>query len=222
MQEEIDTIEAVSRAVDRIERRGKTANFTLVNGIVLKLKPVAPYLLVAVEREFPDPEPPVTWIDEKERNEPNPNHPDHVKALEQNTWKKDLALNNLVLGVGTEFVSAPRGYYGPEEDEWLKVLEVAASITEKPLLFKKDDPTARYIAWLRFYALQSQVDITVVTTLTYQLTGIAEGEVDEILEAFQGGKGRGTDSNDSPPPRSENGNKPNRAARRSSPRNRGT
>lgn len=222
MQEDLSTIAAVSNAIQRLVRKGRDAEYTFANGIVLKIKPVPPYLLMALDNEFPDPEPPKIFMEEKGREEPNPSDPGYLLALAENENRKALAVNNLVLAIGTEFVSVPEGMYGPEEDGWLKNLEIVAKITGKTLDFDLEDPISRYVAWCRFYALESSTDITIATGLTYNLTGIREGEVASILAGFQSGDERGADSNGNVPGVGENGNQPNRPARRASARNRRT
>ena len=56
MNEEFERAELVARAVDRITKHGRFADFTLSNGIILTIKPVPPYLAQAVLNEFKEPE----------------------------------------------------------------------------------------------------------------------------------------------------------------------
>jgi hypothetical protein len=221
VQEEIATIEAVSRAIQTLVRKGRDAEYTFANGIVLKIKAVPPYLLMALEREFPDPEVPVVYLEDKGREEPNPSDPGYLQECADNEVRKSIAVNNLVLAVGTEFVSVPEGMYRPDEDGWLKNLDIVAKITGKSLAINVDDEVQRYVSWLRFYALDNATDITIATGLTYNLSGIQEGEVAGILAAFQGGEGRSADSDGDASGINTNGNQPNRSARRSRARNRG-
>lgn len=216
MLEEIDAIEAASRAIKRITRNGRFAEFELENGIVLHLKTVPPLLLTAVQAEFKYPEPPNVMIEEKGRNEPNPNDPGYIKECEEVDLARNLAINDVVLAVGTAFKSAPEGYFGPDEQDWESPVMFASGVAGKTLDIepKEGDRTKRYLQWLRFYALETNIDVALATSLPYQLAGIREGEVEEVIESFQRNAQWGSDNGGEAPTSGSNRNQPNRAARR--------
>lgn len=220
MQLEIDSMEAASRAVDRIYRKGRFAEFTLDNGIVLSIKSVPPLLLDSVLSEFPDPEPPKIWMEDLGREEPNPGHPDYAKALKEAGDARDLAVNNVVLAVGTSVKSVPEGYFRPEEDGWVAGVQYAAKVAGKELQVEPadGDSAARYLQWLRWYACETGMDVALVQSLPYHLAGIREGEVDEVIESFRSNSEGGSDTSGEAETGSSNGNRDNRAARRSSSR----
>lgn len=218
MQQEIDSIEAASRAVDRINRKGRFAEFTLDNGIVLSIKSVPPLLLDSVISEFPDPEPPTIWMEELGREEPNPSHPDYAKALREVGEARDLAVNNVVLAVGTSVKSVPEGYFRPEEDGWVAGVEFAAKIAGKELHVEpaEGDSASRYLQWLRWYACETGMDVALVQSLPYHLAGIREGEVEEVIESFRRDPEGRSDTSGETETGSSNGHRDNRAARRAS------
>lgn len=224
MQTEIDSMEAVARAVDRITKKGRFAELKLVNGIVLQCKPVPPLLLNAVMAEFPDPEPPTVYLEEQGRNEPNPNDPAYRQALLDAGEARDLAVNNVVLATGTSIISIPEGYYKPEDEEWVAGIEFAARMAGKEIKVEpaEGDPTTRYLQWLRWYACESGMDIALIQSLPYHLAGIREGEIDEVLDSFRGVPERGADPTPEVEAGGEDGDRDNRAARRSRSRTRGT
>lgn len=215
MNKEIESIDAVSRAVERVKRVGRGAEFELSNGIILKIKSVPPFLVQAVQQEFKTPRPPKVYIEEKGREEENPNDPEYLRTLQELEEKQDLAVNDLFLGAGTTVLSVPEGYYLPEQDEWIDVVEFAQNITGKEIHIERNDKIKRYLHWLRFYALETGGDIALATSLPMQLAGIREGEVEEVMESFRGFPGRGTDTESSAPTGNSNGHTANRAARRS-------
>lgn len=220
MQQEIDSMEAVSRAVDRITRKGRFAEYELENGIVLSIKPVPPLLLNAVMAEFPDPPEPTVWVEELGRNEPNPGDPQYKKDLQAAGDARDLAVNNIVLAVGTSCKEVPEGLFRPEEDGWVPTVEYATKVAGKQLTVasQEEDPITRYLQWIRWYACETGMDIAMVQSLPYQLAGIREGEIDEVAESFQRYPQRGTDTvSEIEATGGENGHRDNRAARRARP-----
>lgn len=219
MQKELNAADTVQRAVDRIVRRGRFADFTLSNGIVLKVKPVAPYLMTAVVKEFEYPDPPKVYMEEKGRDEENPNDPEYTKTVAEIDAARDLAVNDLLMGVGTEVSSVPEGYFPPESDNWIDQVEFAFRITGKELNIERSDTIRRYLCWLRFYALETQIDLALASGLPLQVAGIQEGEVEEVIESFRGVSERGADQQGLSTDGSENGDPENRAARRRRTRN---
>lgn len=215
LEQETEAINAVSRAVDRVKRVGRGAEFQLSNGIILRIKSVPPFLYQAVQNEFKAPPPPKVFIEEKGREEENPNDPEYIRLLIELDEQQSLAINDLFLAAGTEIISVPEGYYLPEEDGWIASVEFAQNITGKELRIDRENPIKRYLHWLRFYALETGADIALATRLPMELGGIREGEVEEVMESFRGLPQRGTDTSSEATTGNSNGHTANRAARRS-------
>lgn len=194
MQEELNAIDSVSRALDRITRIGRFAEFTLSNGIVLKMKPVPPVLLQAVTNEFQPPPIPKVHIEEDDRWEENPSDPSYIEELGKIAEAQNKALADLVMAVGSEVVSVPEGYERPEDDGWIEHVKFAAELTGTKLEIDTENTTKRYLYWLRFYALETGGDVALAQNLPYQLSGIREGEVEEVIESFRGLPPRGADN----------------------------
>lgn len=221
MREELESIELVARAVDRITHKGRFAEFKLSNGIVLNLRPVAPLLLQAISNEFKTPPPPMWNNPEKDREEPNPNDPRYLKEIEELTLKQYDAINNCLLGVGTSVKEIPEGYFPPESDNWIASVEFTSSIAGKKVHIDTEG-IQRYLCWLRFYALETSMDVIVATSLVTQLGGIKEDEIEEIAESFRGLPERGADTDSPVETSNSNGDTANRATRRAGARDRGT
>lgn len=220
MEAEFKAIETVSRAVNRVTRNGRFADFELSNGIVLTCKPIPPLLLQAVVAEFKLPPAPKVFIEEKGREEDNPNDPDYIAQVNQLAEEQDLAINDLLLGIGTSIKYIPDGYFRPEDEDWITQVEFSAGLSGKNLRIEREDKIKRYLHWLRFYALETGADIALAQGMPVQLAGIREGEVEEVIDSFRGIPERGTDTNGSTEPGSENGDTANRATRRARPRDR--
>lgn len=215
LEQETEAINAVSRAVDRVKRIGRGATFELSNGIVLKIKSVPPFLYQAVQNEFKAPPPPKVFIEEKGRDEENPNDPEYIRLLIELDEHQALAINDLFLAAGTEVLSVPEGYFKSEDDGWIASVEFAQNITGKELHIDRDNPIKRYLHWLRFYALETGGDIALATRLPMELGGIREGEVEEVMESFRSLPQRGTDTSGETTSGNSNGHTTNRASRRS-------
>jgi hypothetical protein len=222
LSEEVEAIDVVARAVDRITRRGRLVDFELSNGIVLTIKSIPPLLLQAVNNEFQLPDAPKIYMEEKGREEENPHDPNYLKECQRITEQQDLAISDLILAIGTNVRSVPDGYFPPESDDWIETVEFANRISGKPLTIDRDDVTKRYLFWLRFYALETGGDVALAQGLPMQLAGIREGEVEDVIDSFRGIPEWRADPEGSATSGSQNGDTANRAARRSRSRNRGT
>lgn len=214
MNDHIESVKMVSRVVDRINHHGSTASFQLSNGIVLTIKTVPPFLIQAVQNEFHMPDPPKVMIEEKGREEENPNDPTYLREIERLSLAQKLATDDLYLAVGTAIKSIPSGYFKPEEDDWIDQVQFAAQISGVNIQVERENKTQRYLHWLKLYACETTSDAVWAASLPSQLGGIREGEVDEVLESFRGVQERGSDTEREAPTGSSNGNTANRASRR--------
>jgi len=181
-------IEAAAKIVEEV-RKPPSNEVTLSNGIVLKLKPVPPFLVRQAVLSHKRPEPPVMFIKDKEREEVNPNDPAYLRAVEEyEALTSDTALN-ITLAAGTEVKSIPEGLFSPEDDGWTEILEYAGISTT--FWERKLD---RYLAWLRYYALGAATDITLVTSALAKGIGLTESEVQAAAESFRNRKARRADN----------------------------
>jgi len=188
----------------------------LSNGIILGIKNIPPLLINSVGNSIPEPDMPVTYIEEKDREEPNPNHPAYIRAMEKRDQELNLATINIILYAGTTLKHIPPGVFGPDDDDWIMLAEMAG------IKFDPGNKVQRYLAWLRSYALATLKDLEQAQTLPLMLAGVTEPEVEKLSDSFRSGEERGTDSPVSDALGSKNGDnvqKPNRRARRT---NRGT
>ena len=90
---------------------------TLSTGIRVKLHPVSSALIEDLKAVIPYPEVPVVHIEDKDRDEENPNDPIYLQKVEEtNRLRGDAALAGL-LEFGVELIDGL-----PEDDGWLKKL----------------------------------------------------------------------------------------------------
>lgn len=161
---------------------------TLSNGIVLRMKPMPPLLLNAIANGIPEPDVPMLFVEEDNRHEANPNDPNYQKALNDRLTNISLRIIDATLSVGTELISVPDDLVKPEDDSWLNRAKLAGHA------FDKESQEERYLAWLRFYAVETQADLNKINTIPLQLAGLQEAEVEEVINTFRGGEIRGDDN----------------------------
>jgi hypothetical protein len=185
--------EIQSAAIKAASKAGKSKDsvipkrITLSNGIVLKVKPMPPMLLNSVANSIPEPEVPKVFLEDKGREEPNPNHPDYLRAVAERNSTISLATINLILFACTEIIEVPDDVWKLESDDWVPLAKMAK------VNFDPKDKTERYLAWLRCYALQTIDDLNQAQMIPLKLSGITEEEVEEAMETFRGGEVGDTD-----------------------------
>jgi hypothetical protein len=86
------------------------AQFTFSTGVVATLRPVSPFIRQAVERAFPPPQPPMVDVDygDTTQQEPNPNDPDYLKALEEHETEVSIRLRDMMLLHGIDVEIEPK------------------------------------------------------------------------------------------------------------------
>jgi hypothetical protein len=170
------------------------------NGVVLKLKKVSRFVIVDMGRKIPVPKIPVVYIEDKGRNEENPNDPDYIEALNEANYKRAMATVTASLTLGTEIVSLPEGMPGPDDDEWFSVLE--ALDIDVP----KDNKRLRYSAWLKYIALDDN-SFNDLIQLVFKFSGLTtEQEVAAAQNGFRGETTWAADIPVSDPAESPSGN----------------
>lgn len=220
MQEDLQVIDKVSKVLATATRTERGAEVVLSNGITLEVKAVPPMLVDALNAEYAPPDAPMWLNPDKGREEPNPNDPDWVRAVEKLENQRQDAVNNLVLAAGTKLkLPLPEGRVGPENDEWLEIVKLTAELTGKDIEVPTEPGIKRYLAWLRYYAIETGTDFGLVMNLVLELAGISEQEVTEALNKFRGDPVGSADSGLPTIGPGNNGHPNNRAGRRARQRN---
>lgn len=221
LRDESEALDVVSRAI--VKRTGTNrAELTLSNGIVFEFIPVSPVLTNSVRAELELRIPPVprVWLEEKGREEENPNDPDYLAALRRQEQLNEMALSDALSYAGCKVKFVPEGYFKPEEDGWLTDPRIEVAV-HSGLEFDPADPIKRKVVWMRLYAIETYIDARLWDEVQVELMGMREEEVQEALAGFRPVSERGA-SDDIPPENiSEDGNTDNRAARRARLRVRG-
>ena len=194
MVDEAKTAEAAADAARDEQDGGVPDRLTLSTGAVLKLKPVPQAVIRRVAAKIERPAVPVVHIEDKDRDEPNPDDPDYKEAVVQWVTDQALAAFKAVLLLGTEIEIVPEGMDRPEDIGWTAVLLHLGIVTEEEL----GDPYQRYLAWVELYAARTETDIFGIARLPVLLAGISESEVMDAILSFRGATGRGADNGSAP------------------------
>lgn len=188
-QEDVSQIAmlAAAEALVAAAAAGDLKQIRLSNGVVLRLKPIPPFVLERALAAIPEPKPPLWTNPEKGREEENPLDPDYLEARDRHAAARIMAISNVAMAVGTEIDSLPEGFPPPESAEWAEDLSaVGIEVPERPA-------KARYVAWLRYKALERPEDISTITGLPLLLGGISEEEVGQAMAGFRRDEAGGVD-----------------------------
>jgi hypothetical protein len=156
-------------------------------GLKFKLRRMSRMALVEAGRKVMDPKVPVVWIEDKQRNEPNPNDPDYKEELNRAAWTRSIAIVNTCLVLGTSLLSKPEHIESLESDEWIEQLKFIG-------LDVPEGKYARYAAWVRYHALNDD-ELTDLILQVQRFNGVVtEPDVQAAAEEFKSIETRNTDN----------------------------
>jgi len=161
---------------------------TLSSGVELRIKQVNPMILDHMLRHnMPSaPKVPKSFIEAKGREEDNPDHPDYRQAVDEYNALRGEMVNSVMMGLGTEVATLPKGFDGPNGQAWAE--ELGAVGMEIP-----EEKFKRYRFWVEFWACKTTADhVNILQAVT---NGIATPEVAvaEAAESFRNREGRRAD-----------------------------
>ena len=157
-------------------------------GLKLKILKVNKLLLRDIVMRIPMPVPPKFYNEDKEEEEDNPLDPTYLREQQEAIEKRSNAIMNFWFGYGTKPLEIPEDMIAHTEDDWIDDLE-SMGFSGVP---RKG--TARYAAWVRYYALTSD-EMVPLTHAIHRFNGITpEVDVAEARDSFQGDEESDTDS----------------------------
>ncbi len=174
---------------------------TVENGVVFRLK--QPSLLAVNHRgdelDRERPAPPIAYIEDKGREEPNDADPAY--QLERMAWEtKRLSSTYDILWItGTELESCPTELPGPESEGFAGLMR-AMGMTLGPSI------PERYIQWIRYSAVTATEWRNIMHELM-DLIGVREETVAEMARLFQGDEAGQAPEPDHVEERSTNGHR---------------
>lgn len=167
-----------ARAIDQAQKP-QDDTITLSTGVVLKGKPANPVILIQVMAAYPRPNPPLYFNDTMGREMENPDDPGYIEQLQ--SWKMDYSdrMTTAMIKLGTELVSAPKKLGTPQDNKWL------ADYADLGLPMRPDSESWRYLAWVKFRAVQNEKDLQAIMEVVGRLSGVRETTI-KSAENFSG------------------------------------
>lgn len=154
-------------------------------GLILKLHKVSRHAIVESHRRIVEPKVPVVWIEEKSREEPNPNHPDYIAAMREWALSTSIATVDTYIAVGTTLVEKPDYIDPPESDDWIDRLEAGGIVVDRSKKY------FRYLSWVKLYAVADDDDLSDLIRAAQRYNGLTlEDDVEEAMEGFKSDQGR--------------------------------
>lgn len=177
---DLDLITAAAQVVEMIESSGEaqSSQVTVSNGIILGIKPVPPFVTRAALSKVNKPLIPIVRIEEKDREEANPNDPNYLSALEDYQAARLAIFADVLMLKGTEVKFVPEGRSHPDDNDWVE--ELAFVGIEVP-----ESKPARYLSWIKFHVLETERDIAYLTAMLVRSSGVTESEVQRAIETFR-------------------------------------
>lgn len=167
----------MAKGIDGVGGDGDEKTITLSTGVVLLAKPANPNMLIRAMASHQRPSPPMVFIKEMGRQMENPDDPDYISRVQAWQMEYSNAMLNVLIGLGTEIHSIPKGMEGPhpkKKDElpnWIKDY-VAMGFPIVP-----DSPAWRYITWVMFVAGPTEADTQLIGRKVRALSGVKEADV---------------------------------------------
>jgi hypothetical protein len=167
-------------AVAASKKIGADEIVTLSTGVRVKVMPVTATLIDEVQSKIADPEPPMIYLEEKDRSEPNYSDPRYLRAIERAQVDRVIAAVDALVLFGVELVDGL-----PEDTGWikkLKFMEKLGTLDLSSLDLGQD--IDQEFAYKRYIAV-SATDIATIS----QASGLSEGDVAQAEAIFRGKEG---------------------------------
>lgn len=155
---------------------GDKETVVLSTGVKVKFTPVGASLIDAINSKFVQPEPPMMMIEDKGREEPNPMHPDYIKALNDHERAKGNAVIDALMVFGVELVDGM-----PEDESWVDKLKfLSKQMNQDVTGLDLTDKFERELAYKRLVVF-SALDMDTL----FRNTGVTQEAIDAAKENFR-------------------------------------
>jgi len=181
----IDINDPVSVAVevekDRIRSNGYDPNiFIASTGVKFRIKAVNRQQLGGVTQRYmkSKPAPPVVYLENKGREEENPDDPDYIEAMQMWTFGMAMAVNSISILRGTEVVesSIPSDMIHWKSEDWKFEVEIMGGDPQSE--------RACYLEWVKAVACNDD-DLNKLFSKIGRKSGITQEDVDSAVSQFR-------------------------------------
>lgn len=176
-----DNTAAINDAMDHLgDVPSDPSQFVASNGVRLKLKRVPQLIIADATHRVPPPKVPVTFSEDKQRNEENPNDPAYIQARQDYLYDMSVLAINTYFILGTQVVFVPEDVSTVASQEWSDNLEAIGVGIDVPAAGPR-----RYLAWLKYYALNDH-DMTALAEASLRYSGgTMEADVRAAQDTFR-------------------------------------
>lgn len=168
---------AVVGAAKRRENK-ESDEHTLSTGVLVRFVPVSMTLLSETQSAIPDPDVPMWENVDKGTVEPNPDHPDYLKALRKAEGDRNRAALDTMIMFGVELVN------GVPDSDWLSKLKLARRVglttVDVDSFDLESDIELEYL-YKRYVAVTTKDMVDVMR----HCSGVSEEDVEEAVSSFQ-------------------------------------
>jgi len=175
MTKENDSVNpALEMAKEHKSDTGKV--YVLKNGARVSILPVSATLLDEVTARVIDPEPPMFFNENKQREEPNPSDPTYLRELAVNERKRLVASLDVMTMFGLELLDGM-----PDDDSWMRKLKMMEKMGHIDLskYDTKDDLDLEFM-YKRYIILSADIINKIGSA-----SGLTEEEVAKAEAVFQ-------------------------------------
>jgi hypothetical protein len=151
----------------------------LSTGVVLAPRKVSPFVFQEVSSRFKYPKVPVIWMEDKQREEPNPMNPDYLAERDEVDYNRSMATIDGTIALGTKLVSIPEGFPTPDDNDWLDDLETMG------IEINRDNSRMRYRTWVKYVAAPTVPDVQTIIAKVLRAIGVSEEEVVSATANFR-------------------------------------
>lgn len=174
----------------------------LSNGVVLKIKTVSrnaiSYAARNAMKEHPEPQPPMKWIEDRGRDEPNPNDPAYQESYKLHQIEVSARVLDVLYARAIEVVEIPDDVGGPESKEFQDYVNLAMGEE------LRESELGRWVQWLRYWAVPDGDDLDLQRRL-FELVGVPVQDIRVVEATFQGDAGGKPDTGNGDLKSSKNG-----------------
>lgn len=156
----------------------KSSVIELSTGVIIEPRPVSPYIMQAILKQFPMPEVPKFYNEQKGREEENPMHPDYLERVQDVQIQRSTAMLDAMLGLGATILEVPKGLSEFESSDWKND---AASFG----LHVPQTTAGQKVLWLKMIAAPLGSDIEKIVGGIAALSGVTEKAVADALPNFR-------------------------------------
>lgn len=163
--------------------------FVSSSGLKFKLKKVSAMLISEAGRKVVRPHVPVVYIEDKQREEENPNDPDYIAAQREADWQTTILTINVTIAFGTVVIeeTIPKDIEHWDDTSWSDTMAELLDL-EIP-----KGGRARYAAWIKFYALPDHQELLDLQRAIARFSGnVPEEDVTSAEDSFRNNEERDT------------------------------